>query len=199
MSDKIMKIEPCRKEIHDLILVWGVLYLAGLLFLLFCLIFKATEKLDFFTYFMLFALLTISTIGSCIDYSLYLGRTFILDENGCTVILGKYQRTYEWAELYVQYCEMPPWKSDRFAEFPGSGILISRKPIIKSPPETPMCYCVEKHSTFCVFFRFTLKDTNQEDARPKCGKEISFTGYMVEKEPLLKLVSHADVVKRFYD
>lgn len=186
-----MKIEPCRKELREitpwLFLFYMLLVLLGICGLIF-------EK-DAFR--AIFALILVTTgLGIFyLDIFLYLGRTFILDENGCTMILGKHQRSYEWAELYVQYYEYSPEKRDTTPLIPGSGIVISRRPV-KSFPEGPMSYCLYRHPISSVFFRFTLKDTNDENARPRNTKGAFFYGYMVEKEPLLKILSNVNVIKQ---
>lgn len=200
----MMKIKSRREEIYDLILLNDhislkfMAYLGFILLLINELMLEKINKQDFLLLFLIFILFTIAAIRNFIKKYLYLSRTFILDENGCTIILGKYHKTYAWTKLYVQYCEMPLGRDDRFAQFPGSGILISTKPITQSPPEGPLSYSVKKHPVSSVFFRFTLKDTHQNKVPPVYKKGTTFHGYMVEKEPLLQILSNTNVVKRYY-
>lgn len=184
----MMEIKPCRKELRSITLQLFLLYMVLVLLGICSLIFEEDRFVTIFA-------MILVTMGWGIFYIglfLYFGRTFILDENSLTMVLGKYQRTYEWEELYVQYYEYSPDKYDVSPVFPGSGIFISVYPV-KSLKKGPLNYCLS-HSMSSVFFRFTLKDTNDENTRPANTVGAMFYGYMVEKEPLLKIISHANVI-----
>lgn len=119
------------------------------------------------------------------DY-LYFGRCIVLDENGCTFKLGRWERSYAWSAVNVIYC-----KNTNFCfgdgESPLPGIIISGKAIKKPKKVAAMTYCRMKHPLCSVFLRF------ENNVRGPITLKRFYNGYVVNREELLEFLKKTGV------
>ena len=106
--------------------------------------------------FALFALLL------CVAY----GRTFLFDENGCTVVFGKYRKHYAWRDLKVIQYE----GSQRALHYartearPDTRLVFLQK-TAKPPRRIGIeSYCIFFHPLSCIFVGF-LKSEQKAGSR----------------------------------
>lgn len=99
--------------------------------------------------------LTLGSIYMGIYVLMYiaLGRTIIMDENGCEVCLGKYKKMYLWDELQVKRVE--DYRYTLSYKYPYlSGVIFSPRKIYKPRWLDPVLYNAFVHplSFFYVYF-----------------------------------------------
>lgn len=85
-------------------------------------------------------------------YYVAIGRTIIMDERGCKIVLGKYSKEYDWDEIRIKRLE-PPCLGLRNSYHLGSAFF-SIKQVRKPAWLDPLLYCTFCHPLSCFFVHF---------------------------------------------
>lgn len=102
----------------------------------------------------------IVTIGYLILYIIFLGRTFILDEEGCTVCFFRYRKKYRWDELEVKRIQNYLYSFGQLAPHTGC-VVLSPLSSCRSVKTDPMNYGLRHPLTF-IFLQFRKEVTLKE-------------------------------------
>lgn len=102
-------------------------------------------------------LLACSSVIIALHY-VAIGRTIIMDERGCRIILGGYSKEYTWHEISIKRLE-PPCLGLRNPYHLGSAFF-SITQVNKPTWLDPSLYCTFCHPLSCFFVYFIKHDTN---------------------------------------
>lgn len=95
------------------------------------------------------------------------GRTFVFDENGCTVCFGIYRKKYSWNELKTKKIERyyGPDILGGIVSCPYMEVAIMAPYVIRKPRfiRAPLYSCL--HPLSCIYINFALKEGNYETGR----------------------------------
>ena len=116
---------------------------------------------------------------------LYLSRTIILDENGCSFISNGGAKRFAWEEIYLQHVENSSFLFGD-CEIPGEGIILSDKPISKPEYLGAMTYCRFTNPRTSVFIRFESSSNCQKIKR--AAAKFVYQGFTAEKKDILQFV-----------
>lgn len=165
----------------------AILFFCGFWIALVDAIFLITDGFSGFSIFMLIVTGIFIWISVClwIAYS----RTFLFDETGCTVSLGKYKKHYSWAKL--RFVELRDCRNtfyfNRTENKPEEIMVFSQNPI-KFPRWIDISYyAIFFHPLSCIFVGFY---TYPQENSTILGK--SFEGekiYIAPKKELLQKLS----------
>ena len=171
-----MTIEPCIKEMREDWLAWIVYILLEIYGLSLC---------DWSVAMLLpMILLTGIALFFTVRRQIYLGRTIILTPENCTFSILGYQKTYEWKELNVQFCENK-WvcKPGFILDVYGPGIMICEKTLEIQKGEGGPSYCRTRHPIHSVFIRF---QSEEDDYKNAWNGIKNFTyGYSIEQNAII--------------
>ncbi len=165
-----MRIEPCKEDVKAIVLF--ILPFILLSMIVVCYL----HEWNLFFIVICSLVCIIFILGESLDIT-YLGRSFMLNGEGWTISIGKYQKTYSWDEITVTYCKNDHGIS--LNDWVRPGILLTASPLKKPSRLTAMPTCIYHHPVISVFLRFRTDDTNYIAAR------VAYEGYVVEKEELL--------------
>lgn len=167
------------RDVTDLrqLLVFAILAVIAQVFLLFVL---SWNKVVIIVCVILDILLLI--VGF-VDW-LYLNRTIVLDEYGCTFASIWSTKKFAWEEIQLQYTKN---LSFLFAdsEIPGEGVILSVKPVPKSVHIGAMTYCRFTHPSTSVFIRFA----SPLDRLKTTSAKFVYGGFSADKDELLGLLN----------
>ena len=95
------------------------------------------------------------------------GRTFIMDENGCTVCFWKYHKKYIWEELHTKRIEkhhLPSLLDGRYSYPYLTEVVFSPHKIRKPRFIRGATYCL-LHPLSCIYVNFSPKNQNYSSGR----------------------------------
>lgn len=130
-----------------------------------------------------FIIINVILLLNCIIDWLYFGRSFILDSTGCMFVFGKHTRKYTWTEIHIQHIKNNGYLFGD-SEIPSEGIILSTKPISKSPWLGAMTYCRFRHPFACVFIRFH----SQLDTYPKTSAKHVYQGFDADENEITEFL-----------
>ena len=122
----------------------------------------------------------------CMIDRIYFGRTIILDDTGCSFVIGNHSAKYDWSEIIVQRVSNNDYLWGN-SEIPGEGIILSNKNIQKPKHIGAMTYCRFAHPFCSVFIRFQSDSENH----PKTAAKRMYQGFCVDRNELTALVKLA--------
>lgn len=99
--------------------------------------------------------------------------TLIMDEKGCTVLWGKYKRTYEWEKFSIIRLE-----KNILTQGYSECVLFSVYPIKKAKIRDPISYCQYRHPFTCFAVFFIPPEAKRMNLK-------IFEVYEIEKEEFL--------------
>ena len=91
-------------------------------------------------------------------YYVAIGRTIIMDESGCKIVLGRFSREYAWNEICIKRLE-PACLGLRNPYHLGCAFF-SIKQVNKPIWLDPSLYCTFCHPLSCFFVYFVKYDAN---------------------------------------
>lgn len=102
-------------------------------------------------------LLVCSSVIIALHY-IAIGRTIIMDERGCKIVLGRFSKEYAWDEICIKRLE-PDHLGLRNSYHLG-GAFFSIKRVSKPDWLDPSLYCTLCHPLSCFFVYFVKDDPN---------------------------------------
>lgn len=182
-----MKIEPGEEKYQQIIALFlfciAVLFIGGIRF-------KANIILLFFICIIL-----------CIVFMRHfiaVGRTIIMDQEGCTVIFGRYYKKYRWDELIVKRLEWFRGDGHKFGVYSKMKIAVFAPHKIykyyknyKKGQWSASGYCMAWHPLSIIYVRL-VSDIELEKVKSE-KKFDNYLSYVVEERTFLEKLDGWDV------
>ena len=175
-----IEIPACKDDLR-IQLFYSVLLIAGQVFLFFVLDWHIIPII-------VFALVDLSWFVGMVRDWLYFGRSFILDECGCTVVSKGKSQKYAWEDIYLQHTKNTSFTYGD-SEIAYDGYILALHPISKPKRLGAMTYCRYTHPRTSVFLRFASTDV---DRRIKTAGKVFLRGFVIREEELYSLLKHIE-------
>lgn len=178
--EKDMKIEPGEEKYQQIIALLltciAVLFIGGIRF-------KANIILLFFTCIILSIVF--------MRHFIAVGRTIIMDQEGCTVVLGRYHKKYKWDELVVKRIEWFKGDGHKHCVYSKMKIAVFAPHKIykyhenyKKGQWSASDYCMVWHPLSVIYVHLV---SDVELAKVKSEKKIdNYLSYIAEERTFLK-------------
>lgn len=167
-----MEIKPYVDDIISVIAIWPVIIVIE------SLVIFVSELNSCFIIGII--LLNVLLCFSSIRDFLYLSRTIIIDREGCTFSVWRFNKKYKWSSLKVQLCDDSNFVfSD--SDVSGPGLLIYPLSAKYNKKISPMTYCRRKYPFSSVYLRFETTQNKQ----PTVTGKIVYYGYTAGRQEVL--------------
>ncbi len=172
-----MTLKPCKSDFYNIVFLEVPVMALGVALLIYL---SDSPRFLFVSTSLVMVWAAIEEAKCC----LYLMRTIHLTEEGMTVTIGKYSKSYSWSELVVYDYNNDTGMS--LIEQINPGLLIVPQRLKKSLWHPPIDFCSSHYPLRSVFLRFESNDTMKRDG---IWKGAIREGYTVPKEKILALLA----------